>query len=340
MDNRATQSVPHENLLVIDALVFFSDGDATPLKEGNVAAVNLTVVEPLANIEATIDATALWLRRVNAAGSQWRLVRQVADIEAAKQEGRVGLIMGWQNADPFGNNLDRVRLFHDLGLRVVQLTYNQANLVADGCLEPRNAGLSRFGHDLVAEMNQVGIAIDLSHCGDATCLDAARVSTKPVLLTHANAYGIAARPRNKSDNALRAVAQSGGIVGISVHGFMNWNGDPTSPPSLEGFVQHARYVGNLVGYEHVGMGNDYASVGNPKTTEAILEMSKSKFPGATGDFVAAFGNSLDGRYPPEAPSPRELGRITLALAKAGLTSSQIEGIMGRNFLRAFGEIWR
>ena len=331
--------IRHEDLLVIDALLFFSDGDASPLRAGNVAAVNLTAINVLSGLEQAVDETAAWLRRLAAPDSQWRLVRQVDDIEAARREGRVGLIMGWQHTGPLADKIDRIRLFHALGVRVMQLTYNQANFIGDGCLEDRRGGLTVFGRDAVAEMNEVGVAIDLSHCGERTCLDAAQHSRKPVLLTHANATAVAKRPRNKSDEVLKAVAGTGGIVGCSVHGFMNWNSDPKCPPTLDSFVEHVRHVGNLVGYEHVGMGNDYASVGDPDAANAILEMSKNMFPGAAGDYAAAFGNTLEGRYPAETPSPREMGRITMALSRAGLRASEIEGIMGRNFLRAFGEIW-
>ena len=330
----------HDRLLIIDGLIFFSDGDPAPLRQGNVAAANVTTLMPLLDLEGAIDETARWLSLLARPDSPWIHVRKAVDIERAHKEGRVGFIMGWQNALPFGDCVDRVRLFYELGLRVVQLTYNQANLIGDGCLEDRNAGLSKLGRQIVEAMNQVGMAIDLSHTGEQTCLDTARMSSQPVLLTHANAYSVAARPRNKSDAVLRAVAESGGIVGVSVHGFMNWKGDPKSPPTLDGFVEHVRYVANLVGYEHIGMGNDFASVSDSSVTEAILEMSKSKFAGATGEYIAAFGNKLESRYPAETPSPREMGRITLALSRAGLSESQIEGILGRNFLRAFSQIWR
>lgn len=336
----AGTAIAHEDLLVIDGLVFFSDGDAAPLREGNVAAANVTAIDVLSGLEQAIDMTATWLARLAEPDCPWKLVRTADDIPDARREGRVGLIMGWQNTGPLGDRVERIRLFHALGVRVMQLTYNEANLIGDGCLEPRQSGLTRFGRDVVAEMNEVGVAIDLSHCSEPTCLDAARVSEKPVLLTHANARAVANRPRNKADEVLRAVAETGGVIGASLHGFMNWNGDPNNPPTVESFIEHVRHIVNVVGGEHVGMGHDYASVSRPDAADAILAMSKNKFPGAAGDFAAAFGNTLEKRYPAETPSPRELGRVTLALAKAGFKAAEIEAIAGKNFLRAFGEIWR
>lgn len=339
MTASSTSHVSHDDLLVIEGLVFFSDGDPAPLRQGNVAAANVTTATFL-DLAATIDVTGQWLKLLSAPNSPWLLVRSASDIELARSTGRVGFIMGWQNSDPFGSSLDRVHVFHALGLRVAQLTYNQANLVGDGCLEKRNSGLTVFGKQLVEEMNQVGIAVDLSHSAENTCLDAAKTSKRPVILSHANAYAVDARPRNKSDEVLRAVAATGGVIGVSVHGFMNWNGDPKSPPTLDGFIRHIRHVGNLVGYEHVGIGNDFAAVSDPLTAQTILDWSKAKQPGATSDYIAAFGNSLAGRYPSDTPSPREMGKLTLALSAAGLSGAQIEGIVGRNFLRTFGEIWR
>lgn len=340
MDSTDTRTVRHEDLLVIDGLVFFSDGDASSLKAGNLAAVNLTVTSPIADLEQAIDETATWLRRLEEPDSPWRLVRVADDIPAAKKAGKIGLIMGWQNMRPIADKLDRIRLFHALGARVMQLTYNEANFIGDGCLEERNAGLSRFGRDVIAEMNAVGIAIDLSHCGERTSYEAARASKKPVLLTHANAKAIANRPRNKSDEVLRAVAEGGGIVGLSVHGFMNWSGAAKQPPSIDGFIEHVRYVGNLVGYEHIGMGNDYASVTSPDATAWFRKMTAERYPGASAEFIAAFGNTAAKRFPEELPTPAQTGLITQALDRAGLTAREIEGIMGQNLLRAFREIWR
>jgi membrane dipeptidase len=329
----------HKRLLVIDGLIFFSDGDAGELKAGNVTAANLTISGTAAGFEEAMADILRWQALTTAADSPWHPVLAAADIERARASGRVGLIMGWQNTKPLGDQLERIALFHQLGLRVVQLTYNYAELFGDGCLESRNAGLSRLGVDAVAEMNRVGIAIDLSHCGEQTCLDAARHSKKPVFLTHANAKTVHNRPRNKSDTAMRAVADTGGIVGASLHGFMNWSGNPAEPPSLEGFVRHVRHMVDLVGIDHVGFGTDLPSVRDPSATQSILDMSAARFAGATGDFVAAFGNTLAKRYPDALNSPRFMARQTAALLKAGFGESQVEKIMGRNLVRVLGEVW-
>lgn len=324
---------------VIDGLVYLCDGDPAPLREGGVTAANVTVTDMFWDLERTFEALGEWNRTVSRPGSGWRLVRKADDIVAAQAEGTTGLIMGWQGIRPFGDRLERVAAFHAMGLRMAQITYNEASLAGDGCLEDRGGGLTRFGRKLVAEMNAVGVAIDLSHCNDKTGLEAAQASTRPVFLTHANAKAIDDRVRNKRDDTIRAVADSGGVMGVSIHGFMNWDGTREHPPSLANFVRHARYVADLVGVEHVGIGTDFTALRNEADAQRILDMSKNSYPETGGIFAAAFGNSSAGRYPKETPTPRQFPRILEALRDGGFSASEVEAIGGGNFLRAFRQVW-
>ncbi|MVW69980.1 dipeptidase [Bordetella sp. 15P40C-2] len=329
----------HRNSVVIDGLVFFSDGDTRDMLAGGVSAINLTVTEMSAGFEEALRDAVTWRERALDPSSSWVLVEQTEDIVRAKQQGKLGLIMGWQNAKPLGDQIDRVKLFHTLGLRVIQLTYNEANLIGDGCLEKRNAGLSMLGIEMVKEMNRVGIAIDLSHCAPQTCLDAAQHSTKPVLLTHANANAIIVRPRNKSDDVIRAVADTGGVIGCSIHAYLLWRGKAGQRPTMEDFVANIKHIGNLVGYEHVGIGTDYPSVETYEAVRHVMVMSRTKYAASGGDFSSAFGDVMEARYPVEIPTPAQFPRITEALEQAGLTAGQIEGVLGGNFQRAFNDIW-
>jgi|KBSSwiStaDraftv2_1062776.scaffolds.fasta_scaffold01054_10 membrane dipeptidase len=324
---------------VIDGLVYLCDGDPAPLRDGGVTAANITVTDMFWDLEATFIGMGEWHRKVNAPDSGWRLVRTADDILAAQAEGATGLIMGWQSLTPLGNRLERVAAFHALGLRIAQLTYNEASVAGDGCLEERGGGLTRFGRLLVPEMNRVGVGIDLSHCGDRTAFEAARTSSKPVFLTHANAKAINDRVRNKLDETIKAVADTGGVIGVSIHGFMNWDGDPAHPPTLQNFVRHAQHVANLVGVDHVGIGTDFTAVRDEASAQSILDMSKNSYPETGGVFAAAFGNTSAGRYPKETPTPREFPRILDALRDGGFNSAEVDAIGGGNFLRAFREVW-
>jgi membrane dipeptidase len=325
--------------VVIDGLVFHSDGNPEPLRTGGVTAANITVAPYLEGFQSAFDGMSRWRALADREGSGWKLVLRAGDIRSAQAEGKTGLIMGWQNLWPIELNIDRLSGFHAVGLRVAQLTYNDANFVADGCSEERNGGLTSFGRKVVAELNRLGIAIDLSHCSEATVLQTAALSEQPVLLTHANAKSVNPRLRNKTDDAIRAVAATGGIIGVSIHGFMNWSGNPTEPPTLDNFVKHARYVADLVGVEHVGLGTDFACVQDPADVDRVLKLSKD-YREAAGVYIEAFGNVLADRYPKETPTPRQFQKMLEALDRGGFTSSEIDGIAGGNFLRAFDTIWR
>lgn len=324
--------------VVIDGIVYFSDGDPAPLRSGGVHATNVTVTHTHAGLAEALRDLGGWRRRIAAAGSGWKLVLRADDIVAARREGLTGIILGWQNALPFCDKARRAWAFAAAGLRIVQLTHNEANLAGDGCAERRNAGLTVFGRELIAELNGAGIAIDLSHCGDTTAAQAAAASSRPVLLTHANCKSVHDRVRNKDDAAIRAVAASGGVIGVSLHGFMNWDGDPAHPPSVEGWLRHLAYVIALVGVEHAGIGTDFAAVKDEAVIQAILDRNRDHYQAANA-YAKAFGNSSAGRYPAGIPGPRQFPRLIEALERAGYTGAQIEAIAGGNFLRAYRDIW-
>jgi membrane dipeptidase len=324
--------------IVIDGLVFHSDGNPEPLHTGRVTAANITVAPYTEGFTAAFDAMARWHAIVAKPDSGWKLVLRADDIAAARDAGKTGLIMGWQNLMPLESKLERLRAFHALGLRVGQLTYNEANFIADGCGEARGGGLTNFGNEVVEEMNRLGMAIDLSHCSEATVKETAALTKQPVFLTHANAKSLDNRVRNKTDDAIRAVAATGGVIGASIHGFLNWSGDPSQPPTLENFARHVRGIGNMVGLEHVGIGTDFACIQDPAEVEGILNLSRN-YPGPAGVFINAFGNRLSDRYPKETPTPREFPAIIQALERAGFSASEIDGIAGGNFARAFRAVW-
>ncbi len=330
----------HSDALIIDGLVFHGDGATAPLKAGNVAAANITVSHFEADFTRACDEVAQWLAIVAAPDSGWRIVRKASDIEAARAAGEVGLIMGWQNMRPIEDKLDRLRLFHALGLRIMQLTYNHRNLIGDGCLERDNdGGLSKLGREAVAEMNRLGIAIDVSHVGERATIAAAELSAVPILITHANTAEVLDVPRNKSDSAIRAVAETGGTIGLSIHGMMCWTGDPDVPPSLDDFLRHLDHVVDLVGPEHVALGTDLPAAGDLDKLAAITAFSLARYPGVFGAYVQAFGNDIRARYTRDCGSHAELVAITEALLGRGWESDQVRGLLGGNLRRALGRIW-
>ena len=284
----------------------------------------------------TVANVAFWEREFDAHPDVLVKVKSVAGLREAKRSGRVGVILGFQDGTMFDLDLSRVSLFYDLGVRIVQLTYNLRNLLGDGCLEPANAGLSVFGRQVVARMNELGMLVDLSHVGRQTTLDAIAASTKPVAATHTGCAALNDVPRNKPDNILKGIADRGGVAGIYLMPFLRSQGQP----GADDFVRHVTHAVNICGEDHVGVGSDLSITPLDLTPE---------FRAKHADFVrqrrqagiSAPGEAADVfNYVPEFNSPRRMELIANALARAGFKAARIEKIIGANWLRLLGEVWR
>lgn len=332
-------SALHKDAIVIDGLMFHGDGDAGGLTRAGVDAVNITVCDFEADFEDACDRIAGWRGVVNRPAGGLQLIETVEDIRQAHDDGRAGLIMGTQNCRPIDDQLERLDLFHRLGLRIMQLTYNNRNYLGDGCLESEDGGLSTFGHEAVGRMNQLGLAIDLSHVGERTTLMAAEASDRPVLVTHANAKAIANWPRNKSDDVIRAVATTGGVIGVSIYGPLLWNGDPSRGPNLGDFIQHAEYVAEMVGIEHVSFGTDLFAVADEDAYGLVVDMVSEHSNPAAAAYAKAFDDTMMGRYPADCRGLAALPNMTRALVDAGWAEAHIRGLLGGNLMRALGDIW-
>jgi membrane dipeptidase len=329
----------HRDAQIVDGCVFFGDGSVDGLTAAGVDAAIVTVSHFEADFEQATDQIAQWLDRARVPDSRWHLVRAAEDFAAARAAGRVGLVMGWQNMRPIADKLERLALFHALGVRVMQLTYNRRNFLGDGCLERDDGGLSDFGRACVARMNELGIAIDLSHVGERTAREAAEASRVPVLVTHANARAVVDVPRNKGDAVLDAVRATDGVVGATVYGTMCWSGDPGRPPSLDDFLRQLDYLVDRLGPGRVAIGTDFPAVADLETIRPITEMTLSRFPGAIADYVRAFGNDIRARYVREVADHAALWRITEALQKRGWSEPDLRGLWGENWVRVLGRIW-
>ena len=331
----------HHDALIIDGLIWYSDGDTCELREANVSAFNLTVqfTDVEADFEVCLDDMATWLKLIEPPDSGWRLVLSADDIVSAQREKKIGVIMGWQNSRALGDNLDRLILVHRLGLRVIQLTYNKRNFVADGCLEPQDGGLSGFGRDAVRRMNEIGIAVDLSHCSDRTAIMTAEVSSKPVLITHTCARAIADWERNRNDDAIKAVAATGGVIGLSIYGPIVWDGNPAKRPTIDDFRRNLDHVVDLVGVEHVGLGTDQYQATDREAYCQTLDVAQDNINPAAAAYSDAFGHTYITRYPSDCETIADYPRITEALVRDGWSETDVRAFLGGNFLRAFRAIW-
>lgn len=300
------------------------------LRSSGVTAINATIAvwddygQVLDNITrwyAWLDANADLILQVNAAD----------DIRRAKRLGKTGVIFGWQNAAPIGGDIGRLRLFHRLGVRIIQLTYNERNLLGNGCYERVDEGLSRFGLSVVAEMNRLGILIDLSHCGDRTTLEAIEASELPVAITHANARAQFDHPRNKTDEAIRALVGRGGVIGANAFPMFFPGGfDATVEvylDAIEGLVQRA-------GPEHVAIGTDFCMEQSREWFQWIFS-SQGSIPAKEVAFTPHPYRHLRG-----FEDPGKFEDLADRLGRRGYDDRVVAGILGENWLRLFEQVWR
>lgn len=250
------------------------------------------------------------------------------DLDRVKMSGKIGLLLGLQNSDHFRRVAD-VSFFHSIGQRVSQLTYNSRNLIGSGSTERSDGGLSDFGASIIERMNKVGMAVDVSHCGDQTTLDAFDVSKKPVLITHSNCRAfVPGHPRCKTDEAIRKMAATGGVMGITgVRMFVR----PDEPTTIEHAVDHFDHVAKLVGVEHVGVGSDSDLEGYDDLPPAQVQRLRSSYKESY-----AFRERIDIEG---LDHPKRMYDLAEALIRRGYSDADIEGILGGNFKRVLAEIW-
>ena len=259
-----------------------------------------------------------WLMRVDSA----------ADLDRLKASGKVGVLIGVQNSEHFRTVAD-VDLFYSLGQRVSQLTYNTRNMIGNGATERRDEGISDFGASIIERMNKTGMAVDVSHCGDRTTLDAFELSKKPVLITHSNCRALApGHPRCKADEAIKKMAASGGVMGITGVRMFVKNDEPTT---IEHCLDHFDHVKKLVGVEHLGIGSDVDLDGYDDLPEAENKRLRAGYKGSYG-----FRDKIDIEG---IDHPKRMFDLTEGLIRRKYADKEIELALGGNFKRVLSQIW-
>ena len=318
----------HAESIIIDGLnasYFLDERIISRMHAGGVTAVNATIAAWHAPLE-TMDMIAALYAFLEQHREQAMQVRSAADIDTAKATNRVGMIFGFQDTNPIADNLRLLSIYHALGARIIQLTYNFRNLVGSGCQVADDEGLTSFGREVVAEMNRLGMLVDLSHCGPRTTLEAIEASRMPVAITHANARARCNHPRNKSDDALKLLAERGGVVGAVVFPLMLTG---QFQATLDDYVAMIDYLVNLVGIDHVGLGPDFME-------EMPREIALQVLQGLPPETQELFLN---------APSTRGFESIsacfnvTQALLARGYSAEDTRKILGGNWLRLYRMVW-
>lgn len=256
------------------------------------------------------------------------------DIERAAREQRLGIIFGFQNAAMLGDRIDRVDLFADLGVRIVQLTYNDENRLGRGALVAGTSGLSSFGREVVAKLNARRVIVDLAHSSEQVCLDAAGASNRPIAISHTGCRALADHPRNVSDEALRLVASKGGYVGIFFMPYLS----PGRNPSAHDLVGHVEHAIKICGEDHVGIGTDGGT--SPVDVKAFQIDNAKDYARRTAAGIAAPGESPDVLpFIPELSGPNQFRTLATLLAARGHGSNRIDKILSGNFLRFARDVW-
>lgn len=263
------------------------------------------------------------------------LARSAADIRKAKADGRSALIYATQNTQLLGSDLDRLEILHGLGVRVVQLTYNLRNFSGDGALEPANAGLSNFGRKAIERIEGLKIVLDLAHGGAQTIIEAIAAAKRPPLISHSGCRALADHSRNVSDEALKALANKGGVFGVYFMPYLT----PTYEPTREDVIAHLAHAVNVAGEDHVALGTDGGLKGMV-IDDAARAQSRKSFAERSAAGIAAPGEGPN-FFPvvQDYNTPTRFLSLSEDLARRGWSMTRIEKILGGNLLRAYGEAW-
>ena len=285
---------------------------------------------------ATVRGIAYWEREIDRHPEVLARVRIASDITKAKKNRRCGLVYGVQDGVAFETDLARLADLHALGLRVVQPTYNRRNLLGDGCLEPANAGLSCSGVTAIERMNELGILVDLSHCGRQTAADAIRVSKKPVAFTHTGCQALADHPRNRTDEEMRAVAEKGGVSGIYFMPYLSEGRQPTAAD----IVRHIEHMVQVAGEDHVSIGTDgnlSPTVVDDKYKEGFAKNTRER---REAGIAAPWETETGYLFAADLNTSRRFATLAKMLADRRHSAARIEKILGGNLLRVFGDTWK
>jgi membrane dipeptidase len=305
-------------------------------------AVHVTVGDWLGDFDGLCESLRAWSNRFETEPDLWFPILSADDLPTIGTDERVGVILGMQNGAPIDDRIERLAVVFRLGVRVIQPTYNLATLLADGCLEERNAGLSRLGHSFVRECNRLGIAVDVSHVGDRSAAQIVEVSDAPVLATHVNSRELAPSPRNKNDALLSAIADTGGVVGATTYAPACWR-RTTHAPLFDDFARQVEHLLDLLGEDAVAVGSDTFVAGPSEAAAepAILARTANRYPEILGEFVAKFGNTMDGRQVDGFQSIDAWQTMRDRLQSSlGLDDRVLNKVLGGNWLRVLDRTLR
>lgn len=327
---------PLPYLFVDSCVQIWPDADFSLLNRYGVSAYAITTWEPHANAGVAFDDVANWFRVAREYPDVVRIAFTAQDILDARAQGQAAIIMASQGSTFLDNKLHRLEVFHRLGLRIMIPAYNDRSAICDGCLEPGNVGLSRFGQRWVEECNRLGVVIDLTHTGERATMEIMEATRQPVIFSHSNPKALVDNPRNITDEQIKRCAATGGVIAPTNWGPLNFKAGMKTRPTVDHWIDAIDHIVQLVGIDHVGLGTD---------------MSHGTYP--DGDLIRGRSPAVGGEYGLYVtPDPRsklrqvegfddygDLPGALGALEGRGYRPDDIAKIMGGNYLRVFRQVW-
>lgn len=318
--------MPHSSL-IIDNLQYcnWSEKVFRQMHEGGVSAVHVTISYH-EQFRETVANFSAWNRWFETYPELIFPAFEAADVTRAQEQGRTAIIFGFQNPAPIEDDIGLVEILHRLGGRFMQLSYNNQSLLATGCYEDEDPGITRFGEQVIAEMNRVGMVVDMSHSAERSTLEAIEMSSRPIAITHANPHVWHPALRNKSHAVLKALTDAGGMLGFSLYPHHLKDG---SNCTLESFCQAVADAAETYGAEHLGIGSDLCH----DQPDSVVEWMRNGRWSKVLDYGE--GSADNAGFPPQPDwfkDNRDFGNIHEGLLKTGLSQSEANGIMGGNWL--------
>lgn len=311
--------------MIIDGLQYcnWSEAIFRQMRAAGITAVHATICYH-ETLRETIGEIERWNRRFERHSDLIFHGRTADDVRRADAEGRTAIFYGFQNCSPIEDDIGLVEIWHALGVRFMQLSYNNQSLLASGCYEPEDRGITRMGREVIKEMNRVGLVIDMSHSGERSTREAIDLSARPIAITHANPHAWHPVARNKSDDMLRALAMSGGMLGFSLYTHHLKGGVDCG---LADFCAMAARAAELMGVDHIGIGSDLTQ----DQPDSVVEWMRS------GRWTKASGSASFPPPPPWFKDNSGFANLQAGLRAAGFSAEDCGKILGGNWLRFFAE---
>ena len=311
-----------------------SQSDLDLVRGSGIDVIKLTLGGIRDDFVHTVGAIARVEQLIELHPDYFTLVRAAADLSRAQRERKLGIILSFESAEMLGGQLSSLEVFRNLGVRVMQLSYNRTSPFAAGVMEPKAGGLTALGRDAMREMNRLGIAIDLSHANPATTADVLVLSSAPPVMTHAGCAAVHAHPRNKTDEQLRALAAKGGVVGIYDLPYLT-----ASPrqPTVDDYMAHLQHALQVAGEDHVGIGSDVGIAPFDTSPAGMAEFSSEVAERRAAGLAAPEEDRPT--YVAGLNVPRRMEIIADRLLQRGYSATSTEKVLGANFARAFSQIW-